>query len=132
MGGLITVTNGPFNVTNGDLLTYIFGFEEEYYEQDETSVPKRLEIPGDPANYHLEIQTPKPNAPPLKRQKLNFSMSFKGLRDADKADLPYIIPFVPTDDALTQWVDGGRCFARALSNARPHEALDIMIGVQSM
>lgn len=132
VGGLITVTNGPFPVTSGDQLTFIWGFEEECFDPNSKDVPIRI-LPRRGAaaanNNHLGIE--KFDGDAMKRRKMDFSMSFKGLRDANKLDLPYIIPIVYTGTEY-EHVDCNRFFAKAISNARPFESLDIMLGHQCM
>ena len=128
VGGLITVTNGPFPVTSGDQLTFIWGFEEEYFDENSKDVPIRI-IPRQNGQNGTHLGIEKFDGESMKRRKMDFSMSFKGLRDANKLDLPYIIPIVHTGTPF-EHVDRDRFFAKAISNARPFESLDIMLGHQ--
>lgn len=53
----------------------------------------------------------------------------QGTTGIDQMNLPFVIPF---DTFMNRHCDRSRVFCKAVSNGRPFEPIDIMLGVQCM
>lgn len=123
IGGMLTVQNGHFPVCTGDMIMWYFSFEEENFDPQgrrlaEDMTEKRT---LDPATKGRETM----------HQRQNGNIDIGNEHHTGKVNVAYPKPYFPSKHR-TGGLDGLRVFAKAVSNARPFDMVDILICTQSI
>lgn len=128
VGGMLSVQNGHFQVHTGDLIMWYFDFERPYFT-DEGGRPENIEVVNiapdrgadERRKTHLRENGVYPGGPGEGRD-----------RNSGKTQIAYPKPYVLEFNRPPNWKDKRRVFARAMSNARPFDKLDLLICTQSI
>lgn len=118
IGGLLTVQNGAFHVCTGDLLMWYFEFEDDNFDER----GKRL-----PASLHRK-QLPFD----AKRRKIHFEKELGNFPNTVGKQNIFLVKPTSIHDIMEYPGDLCRVFGKALSNARPYDKVDLVIGSQAM
>jgi hypothetical protein len=121
IGGMMTVRNGHFPIYTGDLVQFYFEFENGYFDEHGERLPRTAGAQLHPVSEDTE-----------KRQK--FYARGQGTIDdkPGKQSVAYVKSFIyPSNRDVCTFLDKHRIFGKAVSNARPWDAVDIMISRQS-
>ena len=140
IGGLRTVRNGEFEVFTGDQLQWYWPFERDCFEQDGRRKPAHKHpdllrrTPG--LEYNLQkdpgqIDNNQWAVGADAVQRAEFRDRQYGQKRGMEKAVPMLKPYIATgeDDSIYDWY---RVFARAISSARAHEEVDIMIFRQAL
>lgn len=127
IGGMITVQNGHFEVCTGDHIMWYFEFEEPYFDRD----GRRKAVAGSQA---LD-QSARDRQRMHERENGNIRQGRES--HVGKKCIAYPKPFLhtrPTAAHLEELgsLDRTRVFAKAVSNARAFDKLDLLICTQSI
>jgi hypothetical protein len=123
IGGMITVQNGHFDVCTGDHVMWYFEFEADYFDRD----GRRKADP--------QVTRMDPSAQDRQRmhQRENGNITQGHDKHKGKGCIAYPKPFLaPLYDQHLGSLDRTRVFAKAVSNARAFDKLDLLICTQSI
>jgi hypothetical protein len=130
IGGLRTVQNGHFEIMTGDLLQWYWPFEYECFEKSGKRKPITVNASNNFVNKSPTDDSSASIEAKAQQRKDFFDRQFGQMRGVDK-HVAYIKPF-KRDDLQPRIYDHYRVFARAISSARPFEAVDICISRQAI
>lgn len=118
IGGLLTVQNGAFQVCTGDLLMWYFDFEHDMFDERGKRLPNRRnqDLPDDAKRRKVHFEKELGNYPNNTTGKKNF----------------FLVKPTCINDIMQYPGDLCRVFGKALSNARPYDKVDLVIGSQAM
>ena len=128
IGGLITISNGAFPIVCGDMVQFYFDFEEDCFDQNGKRHPQPIPMTNSSSvsmlNKHV-FQNKQLKGLEKDRHTL-IQREFGANSMHRKKNVALIKPYIPCeiDDRV---YDFQRVFARAITNARPYDKVDIMI-----
>lgn len=118
IGGLLTVQNGAFHVCTGDLLMWYFDFEDNQFDER----GKRKPPGGNPVQLPFDA----------KRRKIHFEKELGNFPNTVGKQNIFLVKPTSIHDIMQYPGDLCRVFGKALSNARPYDKVDLVIGSQAM
>ena len=122
IGGLLTVQNGDFDVFTGDYIMWYFDFEKQMFETE----GERYDRPT------FDADTTDDQIPRDAKRRRTMAQKQNGNYDTlSGKSCIFLVKPVTISDMMTYPNDKKRVFARALSNARAWDKLDIVIGAQA-
>lgn len=133
IGGLRTVQNGHFEMFCGDVIQWYWAFERPCFDDHGKRQPITANVGGDEIVFL--------NQDPCARRAVQVSHDAEqrkeyferqyGQKKGVMKHVPMIKPF-KRDDIHPRIYDWYRCFATAISSARPFEMVDIRISRQAL
>lgn len=132
VGGLKTVLNGAYPIQTNDLIQFYFPFETPYFDTDGRRKQTLTGGVNYDENFPLESDYKKSIANGGSQREIYHKKKMAKVSNGDNNNVfvPLIKPFLDMEKDMPR--DGYRVFARALSNARAFEMVDIQIGRQSL
>jgi hypothetical protein len=122
IGGMLSVQNGHFNVCTGDMIMWYFDFEFPYFDNEGRRT-------RNPAVQQLD-QAARDRESMHARENGNIREATR--MHAGKICIAYPKPFVSDRTSPHGMLDRTRVFAKAVSNARAFDKLDLLICTQSI
>lgn len=124
IGGMITVQNGHYEACTGDLIMWYFEFEVPFFDQ-EGRRPKDA-APATRKRNRDEIDRERTH----KRELGKWDQGFE--KTVGKVNVAFPKPYYPDYSKASFDMDKMRIFAKAVSNARPFDKIDLLICTQSI
>jgi hypothetical protein len=131
IGGVVTIPNGHFAMSTGDMVQFYWDFEQSMFDPD-TGARNDTNYPvAGGANHQYPLPVPITDASSTKRQRFQ-DKRINGMNpDTRKKNVPMIKPFVRRKGKQV-FADSSRVFAKCISCARPFDMVDILISRQAM
>lgn len=143
IGGMITILNGAFPICSGDLVQWYFVFEapcflENGHRDDRKKLIERGKITSSKIDKELKeisldggYNLEENSLQGRRKRYYDMQQGNFGKESNGKINVAYPKVFFQ-HEAFPRVFDRQRVFGRAVSNARPFEMVDIMVGRQSM
>lgn len=122
IGGMISVQNGHYHVCTGDQIMWYFEFEEVFFDRDGRRI---RDAKGG-------VLGPAERARRGAHRRENGHYEGTNERNTGKTNIAYPKPYLPPALEKLGGLDRARIFAKAVSNARPFDKLDLLICTQSI
>ena len=127
-GGVLTIPNGHFPMSTGDMVQFYWDFEQNMFDEHGA----RLTTPSlDDFDADRDITVATNTVPDSKRQRFQDKRQNGMNNETRKLNIPMIKPYV-RHKGKQVFSDNNRVFAKCISCARPFDMVDIMISRQAM
>ena len=140
LGGMRTIINGAFEVDTGDMIHWYWEAETNCFDVDGRRFDPIADVRSQGVGTFLQGHGASLTRD-SKRRKITYEQSNGVFTNAQidgtvthngKRDVAFPKALRPGRDGRERLGDRVRVFARAISGARPYEAMDVLIGRQSM